>query len=92
MPAGAAVILVVTVLIGVLGGRRWWSRAVWGAGSLAIPALLIAIAAGPGYALAAAPALERAIDDRQAELLLEDSPTTPLAIRALDQAEMVIEG
>jgi hypothetical protein len=92
VPAGAAGVLLLAALIGTLGGRAWWSRAVWAATSVVLPALLVALAAGPVYSATAAPILERAIDDRQAELLADESPTTNLGLRALDQLEAVIDG
>ncbi|MDA0351077.1 MAG: hypothetical protein O3A10_02560 [Chloroflexi bacterium] len=89
---GATLILVVAGWIGMLGGRRWWSRATWAAAAVAGPALFIAVAAGPLYALVGAPRLETAVADRQAQLLAEDGATTALAVRALDQLEAVIDG
>jgi hypothetical protein len=92
VPVGAAGVLLLAGLIGVLGGRAWWSRAVWAAASVAAPSLLIAGVAGPVYAAVAAPTLERAIETRQSELLADAGPSTTLGLRALDQLEVVIDG
>jgi len=90
-PAGIAGVILLALLIGLLGGRQWWSRGTWAASAVAVPALLVVVAAGPVYGVTAAPRLAEAVDDRQAELLADGGPTSALAIRTLDRIEAVAD-
>jgi len=90
VPVGATIVLVLAAIIGVLGGRAWWSRIVWTALPIAGAAAIVAVAAGPVFAITAAPALETAVADSRVELIARDAPYTPLGLRALDQLETTV--
>ena len=90
VPAGAVLVPLLAAAIGFLGGRAWWSRAIWAAAPIAGAAATIAIAAGPIFGATAAPALETALAGVRADLVADDSPYTPLGLRALDQLEVAV--
>ncbi len=89
VPAGATIALWLAASVGFLGGRAWWSRATWAATALAAPAALIAIVAGPVAGSLVLPRLSDALAESKADLVADDSPWTPLGVRALDQIELV---
>lgn len=90
VPAGAVLVLVLAAIVGVLAGRAWWSRAVWAALPIASAAAAVAIVAGPIFGAVATPALETALADTRADLVADDSPYSPLGLRALDQLEVAV--
>ena len=89
VPAGVTAILWLAVATGFLGGRAWWSRTAWGAAAIAMPATLIALLAGPIAGSLVLPRLSNSLADDRAELIAEDPSWAPLALRALDQVEVV---
>lgn len=90
VPVGATIVLFLAAIIGILGGRAWWSRAVWAALPIAGAAAIVAVAAGPVFAVTVTPALETAVADSRVELIAKDAPYTPLGLRALDQLETTV--
>jgi hypothetical protein len=84
--------LVVLVLVGLLGGRKNWSKVLWSASVLFIASLLILIAAKPIWNAAAG---DRAADELQAEIDQSDNTKLEkvtltkmkeIAVNSLDQA------
>ena len=74
----------------MLGGRRWWSRAVWGASAVAVASFAIFAVAGPIYSAAIAPLLSDSVVETKAKLIASDNAASTLGLRALDQLETVI--
>jgi hypothetical protein len=87
VPVGATIVLFLAATIGMLGGRAWWSRAVWAALPIVGAA---AIGAGPVLAVTVSTALETAIAGSRVELIAKDAPYIPLGLRALDQLKTTI--
>ena len=87
--------VLVVVLIGFLGGRSWPGRVGWGAGYLAVTAVLVFVAFGPVYSTVA----QGPLDDAREETLQEISfnsdfeNTQRLAFnKAFDMAESIVDG
>ena len=87
---GAFGVLLLAFQIAMLGGRQWWSRAVWGTSALAAASFVIVVVAGPVYSAVVSPLLADALDSTRTNLIASDNATTSLGLRALDQLEAVI--
>ncbi|MBI4281960.1 MAG: hypothetical protein HY672_00520 [Chloroflexi bacterium] len=76
-------------LIGILGGRHWWSRIAWAAATLGIAATIVFVASGPVYSSV----VHGLMDNLRADVLQDmDSPTQLLAAeKGLDVAQMVLD-
>lgn len=83
-----AVVAVLAIVIGLLGGRRWSTRILWGAGALCISAVLVAAAAGPLYDGVAADEIQDALRDDS-----DDWPATLIEnrIRIIDDFEAILD-
>ena len=87
---GAIAVLLTTLLVAFIGGRQWWSRAVWGASAFAAASFVIVLVAGPVYGATLAPVLADSVSEAKVELIASDNAATSLGLRALDQVETVI--
>ena len=87
---GAFGVLLIAFQIAMLGGRRWWSRAVWGASALAVASFAVFAVAGPIYSTAISPLLSDSVVETKARLITSDNAATTLGLRALDQLETII--
>ena len=83
-----AVVAVLAIAIGLLGGRRWSTRILWGAGALFISAVLVAAVAGPLYDGVAADEIQDALRDDS-----DDWPATLIEnrIRIIDDFEAILD-
>ncbi len=82
------VVALLTIVIGFLGGRRWSTRMLWGAGALSISSALVAIVAGPLYDGVAASEIKDAIRDDS-----DDWPATLVENRdrIIDDFEAILD-
>ncbi|MBT5775404.1 MAG: hypothetical protein HOH95_13640 [Dehalococcoidia bacterium] len=87
---GAFGVLLIAFQISMLGGRQWWSRAVWGTSALAAAAFAIFAVAGPVYSAVVSPLLSDAFASTRTDLIASDNAATSFSLRALDQLEAVI--
>jgi len=87
---GAFGVLLLAFQIAMLGGRQWWSRAVWGASALAAASFVIVVVAGPVYSAVVSPLLSDALASTRTDLIASDNAATSLGLRALDQLETII--
>ncbi|MBI4329187.1 MAG: hypothetical protein HY685_04910 [Chloroflexi bacterium] len=76
------------LLIGLLGGRRLWSKVAWAAFFLAVPSAIVLVLAGPTYTIAARPVLQAALSEATAgatglALVLTEKATS-MALAASD--------
>ena len=87
---GAFGVLLLAFQIAMLGGRQWWSRAVWGASALAAASFVIVVVAGPVYSAVVSPLLSDALASTRTDLIASDNAATSLGLRALDQLDTII--
>ena len=87
---GAFGIVLIVFQIAILGGRQWWSRAVWDASALAAASFAIVFVANPVYSAVVSPLLSDALANTRTDLIASDNAATSLGLRALDQLETVV--